>query len=101
MIPMLMNRRFRRRYLHLVGALSLAALLAGCGEESSVRRSTPTPAATPTATATPSALQLSGMVTDAQLKSLGGVSVTASDAVLHRSVSVFTAADGSFRFPAL
>ena len=89
-----------------VGALGcLTIVLVGCGSDPTVGSSTATAAPsrslTPTAVATPSDLQLSGTVTDAQLTPLGGVSVTASDAVLHRSVSVFTAVDGSFHFPSM
>jgi virginiamycin B lyase len=91
--------------LLMFGAMGCVAMLVGCGSDSTTASSaapaTPTPSVTPTAVATPSDLQLSGTVTDAQLKPLGGVSVTASDAVLHRSVSVFTAADGSFHFPSI
>jgi cysteine-rich repeat protein len=94
---------FKRAILTLTFCAMCCVALAGCGSDSSSGGSagTPTPSPTPTAVATPSALQLFGVVTDAQLKPLGGVSVTASDAVLHRSVSVFTAVDGSFRFPSL
>jgi len=95
----------RATRLLMFGAMGCGAMLVGCGSDStgagSAATATPTPSLAPTAVATPSDLQLSGTVTDAQLKPLGGVSVTASDAVLHRSVSVFTAADGSFHFPSI
>ena len=68
----------------LCGALCGSVILAGCGDSTSslavaptsTSTSTPTPTLAPTATvtATPSALQLSGSVTDAQPKPLGGVS---------------------------
>ena len=94
----------------MLGACGFAVALAGCGTNN-ITNDTPTPAptstatstptSTPTVTATPSALQLSGIITDAQSKPLGGVAVTATDAAQHRKVSVFTAVDGAFRFPPL
>jgi virginiamycin B lyase len=85
--------------VQIFGVLCVGAVVAGCGD-SNTTHSAPNSTATPTAVATPSDLQLSGSVTDAQLRPLGGVSVTASDTAQHRSVSVFTAPDGSFQFPA-
>jgi virginiamycin B lyase len=75
-------------------------MFAGCGSSNTAGPAA-TPTTAPTAVATPANLQLSGTVTDAQHAPLAGVSVTAADPALHRSVSVFTAADGSFRFPPL
>lgn len=86
--------------VQILWALCVAAIVSGCGE-SGTEGSAASPPAKPTAVATPSDLQLSGSVTDAQLRPLSGVSITASDAAQHRAVSVFTAADGTFRFPSL
>ena len=104
MLDLMTRQPFNRAIGSLMfGAMCCVAILVGCGSDSNSGSSaaTATPSLTPTAVATPSDLQLLGSVTDAQLKPLSGVSVTASDAVLHRSVSVFTAADGSFHFPAM
>jgi virginiamycin B lyase len=116
----------RARIIHRIDlfiVIGLAALGAGCGDSTvtvgvpqtptapptatlavtptSTSTTTPTLTPTPTETATPSDLQLSGTIADAQGAPLGGVSITAADAALHRSVSVFSAADGSFHFPSL
>ncbi len=101
MLDLMARLPFTRAILPLMFGAMYCVALVGCGSDSSNGSSAATATPSPTAVATPSDLRLFGTVTDAQLKPLGGVSVTASDAVLHRSVSVFTAVDGSFHFPSM
>jgi virginiamycin B lyase len=113
----MVHRSARRRVAGAVGApvalgrvaFALVAI-AGCGGSASqsitwpqapINTSPPT-AAEPTPTPTqPSTGLLTGRVTRTDGQALAGVMITAYDQDRHQSTSVFTAADGRYRFPRL